>query len=118
MNERIVVNRDDGQMTEIVSPQEELIRVAKENAGWDFGAEVTKLYKRSTEVLDRFYPQIHTPNWQGKLPPVVFGVENLRNANTLAAYHLVPDSVGLPFKISFNEQHYIEKNGRKEWRFG
>lgn len=32
---------------------------------------------------------------------------------------LVPDSVGLPFKISFNQQHYLkDKEGQKVWRFG
>lgn len=116
MRERTV--QSDGLITKMISPQEELIRVAKENVGWDYSQEVTTLYNRSQEVLDRFYPQVHTPQWQGKLPPIVFGVENLRNANTLAAYYLIPDSVGLPFKISFNEQHYINKDGRKQWRFG
>jgi len=52
MGERIFINQHDGLISETISPQQELIRVAKENAGWDFGAQVTKLYKRSTEVLD------------------------------------------------------------------
>jgi hypothetical protein len=50
-------------------------------------------------------------------------IESLRNKNTLATYRIVPDGYGLNFKLTFNEQHYIEvkgedKNKFKVWRFG
>ena len=107
---------DKGRMSPIYTPYEELRRVAKENIDWPYAREVDQFYRRAPEIAGRFYTDLG--DWEGQLPPVVFGVENLRNKNTLAAYHLIPDSVGLPFKISFNEQHYIDGDNGKQWRYG
>jgi hypothetical protein len=109
-----------GIISEVANPQDALRKAAEANVGWDYSSEARKLYNRADTVLDRLYPAINTPNFEGRLPKVAIGIESLRNKNTLAAYHLVPDSVGLPFKITFNEQHYIDSDGggQKEWRFG
>jgi hypothetical protein len=108
----------DGLISEVANPRDALRKAAEANVGWDYSAEARKLYDRSDVVLERLYPGIQTPQFQGRLPKVAIGIESLRNKNTLAAYHLVPDSVGLPFKITFNEQHYIEEDGRRIWRYG
>lgn len=111
------INRD-GIISEVANPQDALRKAAEVNVGWDYSAEAQKLYNRADTVLDRLYPAIATPEFQGRLPKVAIGIESLRNKKTLAAYHLIPDSVGLPFKITFNEQHYIEEDGRRIWRYG
>ena len=108
----------NGIISEVDNPADALRRAAEKNVTWDYSAEAKELYGRADVILDRLYPSIATPNFQGKLPKVAIGIESLRNKRTLAAYHLVPDSVGLPFKITFNEQHYIEEDGRRIWRYG
>lgn len=109
----------DGIVSEVANPADALRRAAEANVVWDYSSEAKKLYTRADTVLERLYPALVTPDFQGRLPKVAIGIESLRNKNTLAAYHLVPDSVGLPFKITFNEQHYIDTDeDRKEWRFG
>ena len=104
-----------GLLKPAYTPAGEMIRVARENATWDYSGEVQQFYDRSREINRRFYSDI-----QGfeELPDVVFGVTGLRNKNTLAAYRLVPDAVGMPFRIDFNEQHYIDTDSGKEWRYG
>lgn len=107
-----------------LDPPTEAIRKAGErNKDWDYTGEISKLYRRSETIIDRLYPVIHTPDFQGRLPSIVIGIGNLRNKNTLAAYNLVPDDYGLNYKITFNEQHYIKGKGEdgketKIWRFG
>lgn len=108
----------DGLISDVANPADALRRAAEANVGWDYSAEAKKLYNRADVVLDRLYPAIATPDFQGRLPKVAIGIESLRNRKTLAAYHLVPDSIGLPFKITFNEQHYIDEDGQRIWRYG
>lgn len=108
----------DGLISDVANPADALRRAAEANVGWDYSAEAKNLYDRADVVLDRLYPAIATPDFQGRLPKVAIGIESLRNKKTLAAYHLVPDSVGLPFKITFNEQHYIDEDGQRIWRYG
>lgn len=107
-----------GNITDVANPQNALRKAAESNVGWDYSAEARKLYSRSDTILERFYPSISTPEFEGKLPKVAIGIESLRNKKTLAAYHLIPDGVGLPFKITFNEQHYIDTDEGRQWRFG
>jgi hypothetical protein len=113
--ERGVTITDKGILKPAYTPADEMHRVATENETWDYSREVDQFYRRSKEINARFYSDI-----QGfeKLPDVVFGVTDLRNKHTLAAYKLVPDAVGLPFRIDFNEKHYIDGENGKEWRYG
>lgn len=113
--ERGIQVTKDGILKPAYTPAGEMVRVAKENETWDYSREVQTFYERSKEVNRRFYSDI-----QGfeELPDVVFGVTNLRNSRTLAAYRLIPDAVGLPFRIDFNETHYIDGEHGKQWRFG
>lgn len=100
------------------NPQEAIRKAAETNRQWDYSQEAITLYRRADTVIDRLYPVIHTPSFQGRLPPVLIAVDNLRNKNTLAAYRIVPDGLGLNFKITFNEQHYVKKEAEMVWRFG
>lgn len=104
------------------NPQPEIRRVA-ETAKWDFQHEAAKLYRRADIIIDRFYPVIHTPHFQGRLPSVLIAIDSERNRKVLASYRLVPDEYGLSFKINMNKQHYIDEedhegNKKKVWRYG
>lgn len=104
------------------NPQPEIRKVA-ETARWDFQQEAIKLYRRADVIIDRFYPVIHTPHFQGRLPSVLIAIDSERNSKVLASYSLVPDEYGLSFKINMNKQHYIddtdeEGNKIKKWRYG
>ena len=106
---------------EQINPQPEIRKVA-ETANWDFQQEAIKLYRRADVIIDRFYPVIHTPQFQGRLPSVLIAIDSERNKKVLASYRLIPDEYGLSFKINMNKQHYIdgtdeESNKIKIWRF-
>jgi hypothetical protein len=113
--ERGIQIAKSGILKPAYTPAEEMRKVAEENSEWSYAHEVQRFYDRSKEVMRRFYSDIQ--GYQ-ELPEVVFGVTSLRNKNTLAAYRLIPDAVGLPFRIDFNEQHYIDGENGKEWRYG
>jgi hypothetical protein len=112
-----------GVLIENQDPSHEIRRAAEHNLEWGYSAEVTKLYRRADAIVARLYPTIHTPHFQGTLPPPLMAIESLRKKNTLATYRIVPDGYGLNFKLTFNEQHYIDDkdendNKIKVWRFG
>ena len=105
------------------NPSSEIRHTAEYNPEWSYSREVAKLYRRADVIVDRLYPIIHTPHFQGKLPAPLIVIESLRNKNTLASYRIVPDGYGLNFKLTFNEQHYLDEtdkagNKNKVWRFG
>jgi hypothetical protein len=107
-----------GVLLEEPNVHEALRKAAEANRQWDYAQEATMLYRRADVVVDRLYPVIHTPSFQGRLPSVLIAIGNLRNKNTLAAYRLVPDDYGINFKITFNEQHYEKRDEQMVWRFG
>jgi len=91
-----------GVAIEEPNPQPKIRKMSEAIKDWDYSSEATKLYRRADEIIDRFYPTIHTPHFQGKLPSVLIAVDSLRNQKVLAAYNLVPDEYGLNFKIILN----------------
>jgi hypothetical protein len=106
-----------------LDPSLEIRRTAEHNPEWSYSHEAAMLYRRADVIVARLYPIIHTPHFQGQLPAPLIAIESLRNKNTLASYRIVPDGYGLNFKLTFNEQHYL--NGKDErdsnikvWRFG
>lgn len=110
-----------GVAIEEPNPQPEIRKMSESNKDWDYSQEALKLYRRTDEVLNRFYPDIPTPKDMQELPKVLIAVDSLRNQKVLAAYNLVPDEYGLNFKIIMNEQHYVDVNNGepgKKWRFG
>ena len=94
-----------------------IIRKAAETNKWDYSAECAKLYRRADVILERFYNGIPIPTIDGQLPAPLIAVA-LMNIRTLAAYRVVPDDYGLPFKLTFNEIHFVEHDGVKVWEFG
>lgn len=110
MSERLVIRPD---------PQPDIRKFTEANRGWEFQEEAAKLYRRAEVVMARFYPVFDLTKFEGQLPPVLIAIDSLRNKNTLAAYHLVPDEYGFNFKITFNEQHYVKgEEGKPVWEFG
>lgn len=111
----------NGVLITTPNPQPEIRRFTEENRRWDFQEEASKLYRRAETVMERFYPIFDLTKFDGKLPPILIAIDSLRNQNVLAAYRLVPDEYGFDFKITFNEQHYVDSEndkGKKVWRFG
>jgi hypothetical protein len=106
-----------GVLGEEANAQYEIRRIAETNK-WEYQEEATKLYRRADTIIDRFYPTIHTPHFQGRLPSVLIAIDSLRNRKVLAAYNLVPDEYGLNFKITMNEQHYVKEGRNRVWRYG
>ncbi len=53
----------------------------------------------------------------GRLPAPLIAIDSM-NIRTLAAYLLGPDELGLRYKLTFNEQHYIDGENGKTGRFG
>lgn len=93
-------------------------KAAETNTEWDFSAECVKLYRRADIIMDRFYSGIFTPQYPKRLPAPLIAVEQM-NIRTLAAYRIVPDEYGLPFKLTFNEAHFIEdEQESKVWAWG
>jgi hypothetical protein len=104
-------------MAELIHPPIDAsaaIRKASEGNTWDYNKEVAKLYRRGEVIMDWFYHGVFSPRFPGKLPTPLMAVEPM-NIRTLAAYNVVPDAYGLPFKLTFNEQHFDDKH---VWQWG
>jgi len=114
---RIPETAQRGKLIEVVNPAPEVRRAAEANREWDYSAEAAKLYRRAETIMDRFYHGIPTPSSDGRLPAPLIAIDSM-NIRTLAAYLLVPDELGLRYKLTFNEQHYIDGEQSKIWRFG
>jgi hypothetical protein len=92
-------------------------KAAETNTKWDYSQECAKLYRRADEIMARFYHGIVVPAFPGKLPAPLIAVAPL-NIRTLAAYRIVPDEYGLPFKLTFNEAHFDENESKPVWKWG
>jgi len=89
----------------------------QENANWEYREEAAFWYDISKEMDNRFFNGLVYPDGK-KVPAPVIAFDDLRNKNTLACYDLYPDGYGIIGKITLNTEHYIEKDGKKEWRLG
>lgn len=104
-------------LVESYNPQPEIRKNAKLAKDWEYASETDYLYDRAIVFRERFLDPIARIDRE-QLPDPIIGVENLRNYKVLAEYLLNRDSVGLSFRINFNEEHYIDEDGKKVWRFG
>lgn len=102
---------------EKVNPQPEVRRNAENAPDWPFKEEAKYLYDKAVVFRNRFLDPIARVDHR-QLPDPIIGVENLRNYKVLAEYLVNRDAVGLSFRINFNEEHYIDNEGKKVWRFG
>jgi len=105
------------RLIEVHNPQPEVRKNAEKAVDWEFKDEAQYLYLKGVQLRDRLIDPIARID-RGQVPDPVIGFENLRNYKVLAEYLLVRDAVGLSCRINFNAEHYIEKDGKKEWRWG
>jgi hypothetical protein len=123
MKERSIPNMAErGTLIEKADPYPEIRRHAEKNREWDYSDEVAWLNRKFDQLKERFFDGVLALD-RPPLPVAPIAIENLRNVRTLATYHVVPDEYGLNYKLTLNEQHYIEgrTDDRKEmkiWRFG
>lgn len=109
--------KENGRLIEKVDPHPIIRKAAETNSEWDYSAECSKLYRRADEIMARFYSGVYTPQFPDKLPAPLIAVERM-NIRTLAAYRVVPDEYGLPFKLTFNEAHFAEDDNGPVWAWG
>jgi hypothetical protein len=115
-----IANR--GILINPANPYPEIRRHAEKNREWDFSEEVAWINRKFDQFKERFFDGVLTPD-RSPLPIGPIAIENLRNMHTLDAYNVITDEYGLNYKITLNEQHYIdgqtEDGGKiKLWRFG
>lgn len=103
------------------NPQPEIRRHAETSADWEYADEAKYLYRMASNFKGRFLNGVIRPDRE-RLPDPVIAFDDLRNHNTLAAYTLVRNPVGINCEITFNTEHYVDVglNGKvtKDWRFG
>jgi len=105
------------QLIETSNPQPEIRKNVKLAKDWEYSSETDYLYEKAIIFRERFLDPIARID-RDTLPDPIIGIENLRNHKVLAEYLLSRDAVGLSFRINFNEEHYIDEEGNKDWRFG
>jgi hypothetical protein len=104
-------------LVETHNPQPEIRKHVKLAKDWEYASETDYLYDKAVVFRERLLDPIARID-RVQLPDPIIGVENLRNYKVLAEYLLNRDAVGLSFRINFNEEHYIDEEGKKVWRFG
>lgn len=97
----------NGEVVEVTDVSSVVRKAAETNRNWDYSQEATKLYRRADVIMDRFYNGVPVPGFDGRLPAPLIAISP-QNIKTLAAYRVVPDEYGLPFKLCFNERHFKE----------
>jgi hypothetical protein len=112
------MNKEQGVLIEKIDVQPVVEKAAQVNREWEYSEIVSKLNAENKVIYDRFFQGVPTPGDEARLPYPLISVDNLRNLNTLAAYQIVPDEYGFNRKIILNEQHFIEVDGKKVWRYG
>ncbi len=106
-----------GVPIEIANPKPEIRKNAEIAKDWEYSEEAKYLYGKAILFKDRFLdPILHTD--RGRLPDPVISFDNLRNIRTLAAYTLHRNPQGLLDEITFNIEHYKDRENQKVWRFG
>lgn len=111
-----------GVPIEYNNPQPEIRRHAENAPDWEYRGEAKYLYDKAVLLRERLIDPIARID-RDALPDPVIAFDNLRNKNTLAAYRLVRNPVGLECEITMNTQHYVdakdeEGNPQKVWQFG
>jgi hypothetical protein len=105
------------RVIEVPNPQPEIRRNAEKAGDWEFKDEAIYLYEKAVGLRDRLIDPIARVD-RNQIPDPIIGFENLRNYKVLAEYHLSRDEVGLPDRINFNAEHYIDQDSKKVWQWG
>jgi len=106
-----------GKLIEKVNPQPEVRKNAEKASDWEYAEEASYLYQKAVLFKDRLIDPLHRLDRE-RLPDPVIAFENLRNLNTFAAFRLTRSPEGLQNEIIMNSEHFIDKDGKKEWAFG
>lgn len=106
------------RIIEVPNPQPEIRKTAETNPEWPYREFATNCYRRLDVIKERFFDGIVKPWDQKRLPSPPVAIENMRNWRWLASYSLIPDGYGISDKLTLNEEHMIEENGERKWRFG
>ncbi len=75
---------------------------------WQHRERASWLYDMSRIIGNVFYAP--RDEAQSPMPDIVIGIDHLR-VDTYAAYHLVPNALGIKYQITFNDHHI----NRSEW---
>jgi hypothetical protein len=106
-----------GVPIETADPKPEIRKNAEIARDWEYSEDAKYLYGMAVLFKDRFLdPILHTN--RSRLPDPVISFDNLRNIRTLAAYTLHRNPQGLLDEITFNTEHYEDREDKKAWRFG
>lgn len=89
---------------------------AERAVDWPFNDQLRFLNRWAGIFKTRLLDPIAIPN-RPKLPDPVIGFEPMR-VETLAAYTLNRNPHGLLYEINFNEVHFVEVDGARQWRYG
>jgi hypothetical protein len=104
-------------LIENYNPQPEIRKNVELAKDWEYSNETSYLYEKAVIFRERFLDPIARIDRE-QLPDPIIGITNLRNYKVFAEYLLFRDALGLSFRINFNEEHYVEEDGKKVWRFG
>lgn len=99
-----------------LNPQPE-IQKHSETADWEYQEPAALMYHVGKVMMERFFNGLVYLDGK-KVPDPLIAFDNLRNNNVLAQYDLRPDEYGLMFKITHNTEHFIDVNGKKEYKYG
>jgi hypothetical protein len=117
MKERLPDITQNGVLIDRTNPQPEIRKNAENAPDWPYKDEAKYLYDKAVIFRNRFLDPIARVN-RHQLPDPIIGVDNMRNYKVLAEYLVGRDAVGLSCRINFNEEHYIDQDAKKQWRFG
>lgn len=94
------------------------VRKNAENAlDWKYKEEAAYLYRLAVIFRDRLVDPVLRID-RNQVPDPVISFDDMRNNNILAAYTLARNPQGLLHEITLNTAHYVEVDGKEEWKFG
>jgi hypothetical protein len=117
MKEKIAEFSRNGILIETADPQPAVRKNAEIARDWEYASEAAYLYDKAILFKNRFLDPVLLTD-RRRLPDPVISFENLRNYNTLATYTLVRNPQGLLYEITFNTEHYLAEEKKRDWEFG
>jgi hypothetical protein len=117
MKEKIADLSRNGILIETADPQPAVRKNAEIARDWEYASEAAYLYDKAILFKNRFLDPVLLTD-RRRLPDPVISFENLRNYNTLATYTLVRNPQGLLYEITFNAEHYLAEEKKRDWEFG
>ncbi|MCI0563779.1 MAG: hypothetical protein MN733_35340 [Nitrososphaera sp.] len=121
MKDRLPEVARRGVVIETADPYPEVRKNAETAPDWPYREEAQYLYRIASILKDRFLDPVLLTD-RRRLPDPVISFESLRNRKILAAYTLARNPQGLLYELTFNTQHYVDRevDGQKKkvWEYG